>query len=34
MPNDVAPSVFNSPELPRDAPLSPLPPPKAFGTNS
>jgi hypothetical protein len=31
MPNDVAPSVFNSPDLPRDAPRSPLPPPKAFG---
>jgi hypothetical protein len=31
MPNDVAPSVFNSPELPRDAPRSPLPPPHAFG---
>jgi hypothetical protein len=31
MPNDVAPSVFNSPELPRDAPRSPLPPPQAFG---
>jgi hypothetical protein len=34
MPNDVAPSVFNSPELPRDAPRSPLPPPHAFGTES
>jgi hypothetical protein len=31
MPNDVAPSVFNSPELPRDAPRSPLSPPQAFG---
>jgi hypothetical protein len=31
MPNDAAPSVFNSPELPRDAPRSPLPPPHAFG---
>jgi hypothetical protein len=31
MPNDVAPTVFNSPELPRNAPRSPLPPPKAFG---
>jgi hypothetical protein len=31
MPNDVAPSVFNSPDLPRDAPRSPLPPPHAFG---
>ena len=30
-PNDVAPSVFNSPELPRNAPRSPLPPPQAFG---
>lgn len=30
-PNDVAPSVFNSPELPRDAPPSPLPAPRAFG---
>jgi hypothetical protein len=34
MPNDVAPSVFNSPDLPRDAPRSPLPPPHAFGTQS
>jgi len=31
MPNDVAPAVFNSPDLPRDAPRSPLPPPHAFG---
>ena len=31
MPNDVAPSVFNAPEIPCDVPLSPLPPPKAFG---
>jgi hypothetical protein len=30
-PNDVAPAAFNSPELPRDAPRSPLPPPRAFG---
>jgi hypothetical protein len=34
MPNDVAPSVFNSPELPRDAPRSPLAPPHAFGAES
>jgi hypothetical protein len=34
MPNDVAPSVFNSPELPRDVPRSPLQPPHAFGTKS
>jgi hypothetical protein len=31
MPNDVAPSAFNAPEIPRDVPRSPLPPPKAFG---
>jgi hypothetical protein len=30
-PNDVAPSVFNAPEPPRDAPHSPLPPPRVFG---
>jgi hypothetical protein len=30
MPNDVAPSVFNAPELPRDAPRSPLPPAARF----
>jgi hypothetical protein len=34
MPNDVAPSVFNSPDLPRDVPRSPLEPPHAFGTKS
>jgi hypothetical protein len=34
MPNDVAPSVFNAPELPRDAPRSPLAPPHAFGAES
>jgi hypothetical protein len=30
-PNDVAPAEFNAAELPRDAPRSPLPPPRAFG---
>jgi hypothetical protein len=34
MPNDVAPGDFNMPELPRDAPVSPLPPPQAFGAKS
>ena len=34
MPNDVAPSAFNQPELPREVQLSPLPPPRAFGANS
>jgi hypothetical protein len=34
MPNDVAPSVFNSAELPRDAPPSPLAPPQGFGAGA
>ena len=34
MPNDVAPSVFNAPNVPDDVPLSPLEPPRAFGTKS
>jgi hypothetical protein len=34
MPNDVAPSEFNSPELPRNVQPSPLPPPRAFGAKS
>ena len=33
-PNDVAPTAFNAPELPRDAPRSPLPPPHGFGAES
>ena len=33
VPNDVAPSVFNAPDLPRNAPRSPLPPPQAFGVS-
>ena len=34
MPNDVAPSEFNQPKLPRDIQPSPLPPPHAFGAKS
>jgi hypothetical protein len=33
-PNDVAPSAFNAPELPRDAARSPLAPPHGFGAES
>ncbi|MHB8642253.1 MAG: hypothetical protein ACYDA3_05145 [Gaiellaceae bacterium] len=33
-PNDVAPAAFNAPELPRDAPRSPLAPPHGFGAES
>jgi L-alanine-DL-glutamate epimerase-like enolase superfamily enzyme len=33
-PNDVAPSAFNAPELPRDVPRSPLQPPHGFGAES
>jgi len=31
MPNDVAPSAFNAPNVPDDVPRSPLEPPRAFG---
>jgi hypothetical protein len=34
MPNDVAPSEFNTPDLPRGVQPSPLPPPRAFGAKS
>ena len=34
MPNDVAPSAFNQPEIPEGVPEPPLPPPQAFGSKS
>jgi hypothetical protein len=34
MPNDVAPSAFNAPDVPDGVPLSPLEPPHAFGAKS